>query len=140
MGLTQKKTQYALRAIMELAKHVGQGPIKVSEIARAQTIPLRFLEVILNQLKGSGLVKSKRGFYGGYALVRSPDDITVGDIFRFIQGPLDESSCALCLSRENCPFTGNCDFADMWEEALQAITRVFDTTTIQDLIDRQSGA
>ena len=71
MPITPKKNQYALRAIFELAKHRGQGPKKISEIAEIQAIPLRFLEVILSQLKGSGLVESKRGFYGGYFLIRS---------------------------------------------------------------------
>lgn len=60
-----KKGQYALRAVYELAKRQGQGPTKISAIAEAQAIPHRFLEVILHQLKGSGLVASKRGFYGG---------------------------------------------------------------------------
>ena len=74
--LITKKNQYALRAIFELAKHDGKGPQKISEIAKAQAIPEKFLEVILNQLKGSGLVDSKRGFYGGYYLIRSPEKIT----------------------------------------------------------------
>ena len=56
MQITPKKNQYALRAILELAKHKGKGPKKISEIAEAQAIPLRFLEVIISQLKGSGLV------------------------------------------------------------------------------------
>jgi len=75
-----KKNQYALRAIFELAKYNGQGPQKISDIAQAQAIPVKFLEVILNQLKASGLVDSKRGFYGGYFLLRQPDAITVGSI------------------------------------------------------------
>ncbi len=62
MYLTQRN-QYALRAIVELAIRVGKGPVKVSEIAKAQAIPLRFLEVILGQLKGSGLVDAKRGYH-----------------------------------------------------------------------------
>ena len=77
MFLTQRN-QYALRAIVELAKRVGSGPVKVSEIAAAQAIPRRFLEVILGQLKGSGLVTAKRGYHGGYFLLREPETITEG--------------------------------------------------------------
>jgi Rrf2 family protein len=79
MVFTQKN-QYAIRAVFELAKRRDQGPIKINEIAQAQKIPTRFLEIILNQLKHGGLLESKRGFYGGYTLIRSPDAITVGEI------------------------------------------------------------
>jgi len=73
--LITKRNQYALKAIFELAKHSGEGPRKISDIAQAQAIPVKFLEVILNQLKGSGLVESKRGFYGGYFLARQPNKL-----------------------------------------------------------------
>ena len=72
-----QKTRYALRAIFELAKYYGQGPVKVINIANAQATPPRFLEVILNQLKRTGLVDSKRGKDGGYFLLRSPGKLTV---------------------------------------------------------------
>ena len=85
--LVTQKNQYALRAIFELAKYRGQGPVKVIEIAQAQNIPMRFLEVILGQLKRSGMVESKRGYTGGYTLLRDPKKVTVGDIFR----AMDES-------------------------------------------------
>lgn len=105
MGIPPKKNQYALRAIFELAKR-GKGPTKISEITQAQAIPMRFLEVILNQLKGSGLVESRRGFYGGYLLTHSPDKITVGEIFRFLQRPSKLAYCAVCTSKTQCPFDG----------------------------------
>ena len=101
--IPQKRNQYALRAIFELAKRAGQGPIKISKIAEAQAIPLRFLEVILSQLKGSGIVDAKRGFYGGYFLIRPPGEITVGHIFRYMDAPLDAAHCSACVSKSNCP-------------------------------------
>jgi Rrf2 family protein len=132
--ITSKRNQYALRAIFELAKHLGGGPTKISEIAEAQAIPLRFLEVILHQLKGSGLVDSKRGFYGGYFLTRSPDKITVGEILRFMQGAGNQVECIACVSKTHCPFDGKCAFSSMWHEARDAIFRVYDATTIRDLL------
>ena len=66
---TQKKEQYALRAMLELARHCGCGPIKISRIAESQAIPQSYLEVILGQLKGSGFVDSKRGYTGGSYLL-----------------------------------------------------------------------
>jgi Rrf2 family protein len=135
--LIKQKHQYALRAIYELAKQRGKGPIKISDIARAQAIPLRFLEVILNQLKRSGLVDSKRGYYGGYFLVKKPEDITVGEIFRYMGQKMEPVECISCTSRKNrktCPLEGQCAFFPMWERVHQAIFGVFDTTTIQCLM------
>jgi len=137
MPITPKKNQYALRAIFELAKHQGRGPIKISEIAGTQSIPLRFLEVILGQLKGSGLVESKRGFYGGYFLTRSPDKISVGDVLRFMDKPASSAPCAACVSSTNCPFCGNCAFASMWNQVNDAIFNIYDGTTIQDLLNNE---
>ncbi len=84
MLITQKKNQYAIQAIFELAKHMGKGPRKISEIAKAQKIPVRFLEVILGQLKGSGFVVSKRGFYGGFYFGLAPSTSYRVDVFRFM--------------------------------------------------------
>jgi Rrf2 family protein len=135
--LITKKNQYALRAIYELAKLNGKGPQKISEIAQAQAIPVKFLEVILNQLKGSGLVDSKRGFYGGYFLVRQPEAITVGYIMRFMERNLEQSKCVALVPEINCPFKGDCAFFPMWNKVKDAIYKVYDETTIQDLIDNE---
>ena len=137
MPIVPKKNQYALRAIFELAKHRGKGPKKISEIAHAQAIPLRFLEVILGQLKGTGWVESKRGFYGGYLLKCSPRDITVGDILRFMQGNSRQMDCVACVSKRDCPFSGECAFAAMWNKVNEAMFKIYDETTIQNLIDKE---
>ncbi len=137
--LITKKNQYALRAIFELAKHNGKGPQKISEIAKAQAIPEKFLEVILNQLKGSGLVDSKRGFYGGYYLIRSPEKITVGDIMRFLERDIDPIGCVALVPETNCPFKGDCAFFPMWNKIKAAIFNVYDETTIQNLLDNESA-
>jgi len=138
--LITKRNQYALRAIFELAKHNGKGPQKISEIAQAQAIPVKFLEVILNQLKGSGLVESKRGFYGGYFLVRQPSKIAVGDIMRFMERNQEQSQCVALVPEINCPFKGECAFYPMWNQVKDAIYNVYDGTSIQDLIDTEKQA
>jgi Rrf2 family protein len=135
--LITKRNQYALRAIFELAKHNGKGPQKISEIAQAQAIPVKFLEVILNQLKGSGLVESKRGFYGGYFLIRQPHKIAVGDIMRFMERNHEQSQCVALVPEINCPFKGDCAFYPMWNQVKDAIYKVYDGTSIQDLIDTE---
>ena len=136
--LVTQKNQYALRAIFELARRKGGGPTKTSEIARAQAIPVRFLEVILNQLKRSGIVESKRGYYGGYSLVRPPEDISVGDVFRFMQGAADSLHCMACETRSDCPFHGKCAFIPLWNRVQKAIFDVYDGTTLQDLLDNEN--
>jgi Rrf2 family protein len=133
--ITPRKNQYALRAIFELAKHRGKGPTKISDIAHAQAIPLRFLEVILNQLKGSGLIDAKRGFYGGYYLTRSPERITVADIMSFMQGPVRPVQCAVCKAKVKCPHGHRCAFMAMWNRIDRAVLQVYTETTIQDLLD-----
>ena len=139
MFLTQRN-QYALRAIVELARRVGTGPVKVSEIAKAQAIPLRFLEVILGQLKGSGLVDAKRGYYGGYFLLRQPEDITVGSVIRFLQGEPDLKECQSCISKMQCPFEKDCAFASLWTRVNEAVFNIFDETTIKDLVPQEPAA
>lgn len=138
--LITKKNQYALRAIFELAKHNGKGPQKISDIAKAQAIPERFLEVILNQLKGSGIVDSKRGFYGGYYLIQPPEEITVGDIMRFLERDVLSTGCEALVPDTNCPFKGDCAFFPMWNRIKDAIFNVYDQTSIQDLIDNEKAS
>ncbi|MCP4690079.1 MAG: Rrf2 family transcriptional regulator, partial [Desulfobacterales bacterium] len=138
MFTVQKKNQYAIRAIFELGKRWGKGPVKVSEIAKAQAIPIRFLEVILGQLKGSGFVASKRGFYGGYSLVPPPDQVTVGDLLRFMEGDEIALDCMNCEPGQKCPFDNKCAFLPMWKEANEAIFKIYDETSLQDLIDNEA--
>ncbi|MBA2253911.1 MAG: Rrf2 family transcriptional regulator [Chloroflexi bacterium] len=84
------KADYALRAAAELAAHWGpeHGPLKGERLAEAQEIPRKFLENILIELKRAGLVRSVRGAVGGYQLVYPPDEISLADIIRAVEGPL----------------------------------------------------
>ena len=137
MLVTQKK-QYALRAIFELARQQGDEPVKSAMIAKVQAIPLRFLEVIMGQLKRAGLVDSKRGFSGGYTLTQPPNQIHVGDIFRVLDREDNSQACMACTSKGDCPFIGDCVFMKLWDHAQQAMDAVYDQTTIQALIDREN--
>jgi Rrf2 family protein len=133
--ITPRRNLYALRAVFELAKHSGKGPTKISEIADAQAIPVRFLEVILNRLKRSGLIDAKRGFYGGYFLTRPPDRITVADVMTFMQGPQAPTTCSACVPKAQCPYGRRCAFSAMWNRVSRAVLQVYTETTIQDLLD-----
>jgi Rrf2 family protein len=82
------KADYAVRATIELAGSSQQSPRKVDEVARAQSIPVSFLENILTQLRSAGVVRSQRGPEGGYWLARSPEELTLADVIRAVEGPL----------------------------------------------------
>ncbi|MCY2926958.1 MAG: Rrf2 family transcriptional regulator [Planctomycetota bacterium] len=88
-----QKCQYALRSLYELARRADDKPTSIGEIAAAQAIPPRFLELILNDLRQGKLVNSQRGVQGGYTLARSPADITVGDVVRLVEGPIEPVKC-----------------------------------------------
>ena len=134
--LVSQKCRYALRAVFELALRYGKGPVKVSEIAEAQAIPPKFLEVILNQLKQGGFVESRRGNVGGYLLSRQPGKLTVGEVIYFMQGPVNMVDCLEGSSQERCPLWGKCVFLPMWQKAQEAISGVYDNTTFEELVDQ----
>ena len=136
MNVSQK-CQYGLRAVFELAKRQGMGPTTVGEIAEAQAIPPRFLELILNQLRQGGFVESRRGVQGGYLLTLPPENLNVGDIIRFIDGPLAPVRCVASDKGVDCPLHGNCAFMGMWIRARDAVAKVYDQTSFQDLIDEE---
>jgi len=131
-----QKCQYAVRAVFELAKHYGKGPVKIAQIAEAQAIPPRFLEVILGQLKQARFVDSRRGKEGGYLLTRSPLHLTVGDVIRFVEGPVGPVACVGGAPQGECPLHGNCVFLPLWERVKEAVTEVYDSTTFQDLVEQ----
>ena len=105
--LISQKCQYALRAVFELAGNYGEGPIKMGQIAEAQAIPPRFLEVILGELKQAGFVESRRGAEGGYRLIRSPESLSVEEVIQFIEGPIGPVHCVRDDSDDRCPNHGS---------------------------------
>ena len=135
--LITQKNQYAIRAVFELAKRRDQGLTKIADIAAAQKIPDRYLEVILVQLKRSGIVASKRGCYGASSLKRTPDKLTAGVILRYM-----ETDSALhwisCIDNDDCVLKCSCAFLPLWIEAQRAMLDVLDRTTIQTLMDNQT--
>ena len=134
MAVSQK-CYYAARAVFELAK-AGEGrAMKIAEVAERQRIPVKFLEAILNQLKRGGFVDSRRGADGGYLLARPAARLTLGDIIRFVEGPFTPIRCkegprGCGQSRDSCVFW------PVWVEAEQALARVYDAISFQDLVDR----
>jgi Rrf2 family transcriptional regulator, cysteine metabolism repressor len=128
------RSYYALRAIYELAEHTDAAPLKIAEIAERQHIPLKFLEAILNHLKGGGFVRSWRGAEGGYRLARPAESLTIGEVLRFMEGPIAPVECVNPARTQECEFLGQCPFFEVWCQILQSISDVVDRTTFADLV------
>ena len=84
-----KKAEYAIRAVITIARHTNNNPLQISEISKKESIPIKFLEQILLNLKNNGILNSKRGANGGYLLAKSKDDISIGMILDIVDGPFD---------------------------------------------------
>lgn len=125
------KCIYALRAILELALHEGFGVIKSQQIASAQGIPLRFLEIILSELRQGGFVDSRRGKTGGYILARQSKTIAVAQVIDFIEGRNKFKQSSRALDEGKNPFT------DLWEKLDRVCADVLASTSFADLAEQE---
>lgn len=130
------KVDYAMRALLELAATAQRDPqalVKGDDLARAQDIPMKFLEAILGDLRNAGIVSSKRGVDGGYRLQRAAADVTVADVVRALEGPL----AAVRGERpEDVTYTGAAvNLRDVWVAARVAIRDVLEHVTLQQVVD-----
>jgi len=126
--------EYASQAILDLALHQHEGPVKIREIAARQEIPLKYLESILLTLQRAGMAHSKRGPRGGYYLARPPEAITVGEVIRAMDGPLAPIHCVSVSAYEQCPRESVCGLKWVWQEVRDAIAGILDNTTFADVV------
>jgi Rrf2 family protein len=132
-----KKCQYALRAVLELARRNSGQAVKTSEIARSQRISQRFTEIILNELKHGGFVESRRGNEGGYLLARDPEALTVREVIEYIQGQISVAPQALS-DEANAALFGNEAFRQLWSQVNRAISQVCANKSFADLIELEN--
>jgi Rrf2 family protein len=131
-----QKLEYAMRAMIELSlRREAGGLVPAREIAAAQQVPLRFLEQQLGALHKAGLVESFRGAGGGCRIARSPSEITVAEIADAIEGQLYPIFC-LEPTDHTCFADSKCGLQGFWGEVGRAIQRVFEETTVADLVER----
>ena len=135
------KTRYGVRAIFDIAYHGqdnGLASAQARDIARREDIPLRYLEQIFQDLKRAGLVDSKRGPRGGYYLKRTPDDISLAEVVRALQGPIEE----MFTVEEGEPATFAAQpssrqiTAALWKELAEHVLGWFSSITVADLVKR----
>ncbi|MDO9307598.1 MAG: Rrf2 family transcriptional regulator [Deltaproteobacteria bacterium] len=141
--MISKKTKYALKALMYLASQSPDEPVLISELAREERIPRKFLEAILLTLKNSGILHSKVGKGGGYSLAREPRNITIGSIVKVLEGGyapvqcLNESAAQGC---DECGDPSSCGIRLVMSDVLQALSAVLETSTLADMIERSANA
>jgi Rrf2 family protein len=131
-----KKGKYALRALYYLAREHGKGPVLISSVAEAERIPKKFLEAILLQLRGQGLLESRKGKRGGYALALPPEQITLGSIIRLIDGPLAPLPCASETAYrkcDECVDENRCGTRIIMRQVRDAMAAILDHTTLADV-------
>ena len=137
MRTLSKKTQYGMKAMVALGRRYREGPVMIGTLAREESIPVKFLEVILLDLKTRGLLSSKLGRNGGYQLSRPPSTITIGSIIRIMEGPLAPLPCASETAYqpcEECPDVESCGTRIIMRRVRDAISDVLDRTSLADLI------
>jgi Rrf2 family protein len=118
------KGEYAMQAIFDLAMQPVGEPVKIADIASRQKIPQKFLELILASLKQGGFVESRRGAEGGYRLARAADQITVGEVLKFVEDGKKP--------KRSTPDA----FTDIWKRVDLAISNVVDRTSFAELVRR----
>jgi Rrf2 family cysteine metabolism transcriptional repressor len=130
------RTEYGLRALMELASRWGDGPVPAREIAESQNIPLRFLEHQLSALSKGGIVLSHRGAGGGTELARDPSDIRISDVIEVLEGPISAMFCLEPHDEDVCPQSHHCGLQVLWGRVEGAVRDVFERTTLVDIVTR----
>ncbi len=141
--MISKKTKYALKALVFLARHYDRGPILIADLAREEAIPKKFLEAILVALKNNGVLQSKKGKGGGYYLSRHPNSITFGQAIRIMEGPIALVPCVSETSYAKCTECGSeltCGIRAVMKEVRDATAKILDGTTLADVLERIANA
>lgn len=128
------KGRYALRLMVDLALAESTSPISLKDVAARQNLSDKYLEQIVTPLSHAGIVRSVRGAGGGYLLTRKPEEYTVGDILRPLEGDLAPVECA--TDAAYCDRCGECVTVELWQEIHRAVSQVVDNTTLADLVER----
>ena len=132
------KGRYALRMLLDLAIHRTDGYIALKDIAERQNISKKYLEQIVPLLNKAGLLKTNRGYQGGYALAKNPEQYTAGEILRVTEGDLCPVSC-LQYPVNECPRASEWITLPLWEGLYKTINDYLDSVTLQDIIDRSTS-
>ncbi|MFC1978700.1 RrF2 family transcriptional regulator [Chloroflexota bacterium] len=129
--------RYTTKAIVDLALNSASGPAMLKDIAERQGISQRYLGQLIIPLTDAGMVKGIRGRGGGFMLAKPPGEITLSEIIAVSEGRISFEECV--EKPELCEKSDSCVIRDVWSETIEAVEKVLNSTTLQDLIDRQAG-
>ncbi len=136
LGITNVKLtareRTGLRAMVEFARRYGEGPTALSEVARAQDLPLPYLEQVVAALRRAGLLESMRGAHGGYLLARHPAEISAGDVFRAVEGSLMTLDCM--RTDGSCVREPICATRNVWQIIVNRLQDALDNTSLADVL------
>jgi Rrf2 family protein len=137
-----RKAKYAIRALIYLANVKDQGPVLIATLAREESIPKKFLERILLEMKTRGILQSQKGKGGGYYLSIDPAEVSMGEVVRLMDGPLAPVSCVSQTAYapcKECKDEATCGIRSVMKEVRDAIADVLDGTTLADVVERSKG-
>ena len=139
-----KRGEYGLRAMIDLARSGKENPaglVQIKDISEREKIPTKFLEQILLSLKNAGMLHSRMGIGGGYYLARPADKISLGQIFRTLDGPVAPIRCVSHMAYEpcGCPDEDTCGLRLVMGDVRNAIAGILDNTTLADVTKRQDA-
>ena len=128
------RTRYAVRAIIELAHNDSKKPLQLKIIAQRQEISVKYLEQLMAVLRSAGFVRSIRGSKGGYVLAKAPNQIKLNEVLHRLEGTV---STVECVENEDCcSRSADCAARYLWMQVEQAIEKVLEAITLQDLVDK----
>ena len=129
------KGRYATRALLDLALHEGEAPVLLKDIAQRQQISLPYLEHLITPLIAGGIVWSTRGARGGVSLARPPEQVKLSEVIQLLEGSIAPVECV--NNPGVCSRSKLCVTRDIWCELKKAMNGVLESTTLQDLVERQ---
>lgn len=131
------RSRYGTRMMLDLAQHYDQGPVQIGDVSKRENISVKYLEQLIIPLKKANFIKSVRGPKGGHMLAKPPEEITVGDIVRILEGGINLSSCI--ENPEVCDRTTRCLTRGVWEEATKAMYDKLNSATLSKMIKKGSS-
>lgn len=131
------RARYGTRALLDLAVHGGEGSVLLRDIAQRQQISLMYLEHLVTPLISAGIVRSTRGPRGGIWLAKPPQEIKLSEVIHLFEGSTAPVECV--NNPETCPRSNFCVTRDIWDELKKAVNEVLESTTLQDLLERQKS-
>jgi Rrf2 family protein len=137
-----RRSEYGLRALVDLVRHEGEGPIALTTLAARNRLPVKFLEQIMATLKHAGVVRTTLGTHGGYAMAAQASAISIGRVVRLLDGALAPVGCVSLRYYEpcSCPDEATCPLRDAMIDVRDAMLEILDNETLAQLAARSGRA